>query len=154
MGGKEIQKIKETQAQSDPWGWANMGEGLKEVTMGTGQTAPTSFDFNQDYAGMSLEDVWGPVQGKTAFNKSDSSKSQQDVLNNYFNDPNRTDFLQGSDFSSFNTPGEAFASINPESWQGMNRPGVLQEGLQTIFDQMYNPVGQGPSAPVGYASPI
>ena len=132
--------------------WDSMN--LPEVTMGTGQTTPTSFDFNQDYSGMSLQDIWGQVQGRSVFDSSDSSKPAQDVLNNYFDNPDRAAYSQDVDWSSFASPGDAFAAIDPASWAGMNRPGVAQEGLRTILNQVYTPGQQGATAPLGYASPV
>ena len=116
--------------------------------------------FNEDYAGQSLGDIWNNVQGKMAFNSSDSSKSSREVLNNLFNDPQRTAYFSDFDASQYSNAGDAFAAINPVAWQTMNRPNVAAAGVRDILNQVYTPasgtadLGGGVSVPYGYAAPV
>ncbi len=138
------------QGPQDPFDYGQMWEdqGLKDVTLGTGQTIPTSFSQNQKYAGMNNQEIWNSMKTLDAFSDRDAAG----YLDNWFT--NNPDAASSSDWASFSDPTAALGSINPESWQGMNHPTSIQNTLSQIMGNLYTPGQQGATAPVGYASPI
>ena len=76
----------------------------------------------------------------------------QGYMDNYFKkNPN---IGAGTGWSKRHSPNSAFGDIDPVSWEGMNHPGQVQGGINTILQNLYVGNQQGPSTPVGYASPV
>jgi len=137
-----------TVAPAMDWSWANSGEGLKDVTLGTGQTTPTSFTPNQAYAGMNNQEVWNQMKTLDAFNDRDAAGYMDNFL---LKNPNMGERFSWSNKSD---PTAAYGSINPASWEGMNHPTSVQNTLNSIMQNLYTPGQQGATAPVGYAAPV
>ncbi len=130
------------------WSWANGGQGLKDVTIGNGQTAPTSFSVNDTYAGQTNREVWDSMKSLDAFSNRDTNE----YMDNWFaKNPGMADRFS---FSNQGDPNSAMNAINPNTWEGMNRPGQIQDTLAQVMQNLYTPGQQGATAPVGYASPI
>ncbi len=143
--------------ESDITGWQDRaygGKGIPKIQMGTGQPSVVSHQFNDAYAGMGLGDIFDQVKNRSVFNSSQSSKSQEEVLNGLFNTEKRYSLFEGFDPSQYKNAGDAFSALNPDAWKGMNRPNVAEEGLRTVLNQVYTPDAFGPSAPQGYAAPV
>jgi hypothetical protein len=141
------------------WSWAYGGKGLKPVREGTGiPVTNDGFIVNDRFAGMSGADIWGNVRDQGVFSApNESSKTTREVLNNLFNNADRASYLD-LDWSAFDSPDAAYNAIDPAAFKGMNRPGVAQQGVRDLINQIYNPTSSGGAtgivAPPGYALPI
>jgi len=160
---RESQKTKaqalrnpyEAPSSEEMWSWAYGGEGLPEVQMGTGQNQPASYSFNEQFSGQNAQDIFNQLGDRSVFNSSNSSKTGRELLNNFFSNSNRAAMANEVDWSSFNNPGEAMAAVGDTNWfQGMNRPNAAEDAFGALINQMYSAGRLGPTAPVGYASPI
>ena len=145
----------EAPSAQEMWKWAYGGAGLPEVKLGTGKVEPSSYSLNENYAGMDAGQIWDNAQNLSTFTGGTSSKQDRELLNNFFSNNNRAAQANAVDWSKFNSPQEAMAAVGDTNWfQGMNRANAAENAFGKLINQIYTAGALGPTAPVGYASPI
>lgn len=126
------------------WSWANNGQGLPEVIMGTGQIPATSYQLSNNFNNNTTNsEVLNTLKGLKSFN----NESDQANFTNWLGNGNNSSFLDATDWvNRMNNPSNDYITMRDEFSQGNDFTG-------RIFDSIYNPLPMGPQAPVGYAQP-
>jgi hypothetical protein len=136
------------EAAPTDWSWANSGKGLGSVTPGTGEVQSTQYSLNPEFEGQTNQQLWSSMKDFDMFGDRETQK----YMDNYFKkNPN---IGASSSWSGQHSPNSAFNKISPVSWQGMNHPGQVQGTINSMLGHLYQGDQQGPSTPVGYASPV
>jgi hypothetical protein len=125
------------------WSWANNGQGLPEVVVGTGTNPTPTYQLSNNFTGNTTNgQVLETLRGLDTFNnESDQS--------------NFTAWL-GSGSEDLNTAGWANQSNAIANNGYANQRGNFSNGnefIGRVFDSMYSRSPLGPVAPIGYAQP-
>ena len=134
-------------AERNPWAWAG-GEDQFSPALGTGEALPTSWAVNDKYAGMTNQEAWNAMRDLDVF----SDRDVQGYVDNYFT--KNPDLANRMSWGSGTDPNSVFAAVNPSTFEGMNHANKARNAVSDIIRNMYVGTGQGPMAPVGYASPL
>ena len=132
----------------DMWSWAYGGQGLPDVTMGTGQSQPAGYDLNKAFqSGQATNaDILRWAAGNESF-----GKDQRHWYSKHLANPDAQQGMDSTYWSSAGDPNTLIGNL-PTDNTVLSRQN--QRYMTDLFNTLYNPGAQGPMAPVNYASPV
>jgi hypothetical protein len=122
--------------------WYNDGQGLPEVSMGTGEAPPMEWGLREGFTPQSTNsDILRAAMGNTAFGDENMQRAQG------YLDDSTPEFLNSMAWSNAGNPNAAL-EFSPNAG-----PGNLSM-ITAALNNAYGSSGGGPAAPIGYANPI
>jgi len=125
------------------WSWANNGQGLPEIVMGTGVQGDKQYSLSNNFSTDSTNnEVLSQLRGLNAFN----NESDQDNFNLWLNGTwdGQSDWMDSDTWSNW---------ADKDSFKTSQGSGGDPDFLGRVWDNIYNLQPSGPTTPVGYAQP-